>query len=132
MRNFIITSNISLLFPLWASFFMREWIYFAFVAGLCISSPLYHYLKEHHSSKPHLFKNARALDWIIAGGAYAMMYFYIFTKVDSTFRIPLFIALSLSLIFFWYGYKIGNYRKLHPWFHLTAPIVSGLIVLSFI
>lgn len=132
MKNFIITSNISFLLPLFASFFMKEWIYFAFAVGLCISSPLYHYLKEHHGSKPHLFVAARKLDWIIACGAYFMMYYYIFTRVDSILRIPLFITLSLTLIFFWYGYKIGNYEKLHPWFHIVAPIVSALIVLSFV
>jgi len=132
MKNFIITSNIVLLFPLIASFYMKEWIYFAFVAGLCISSPLYHSLREYRSNEPHLFKTARTLDWLLAGGAYFMMYYYIFTKVNPLFKIPLFIALSLTLVFFWYGYKIGNYKKLHPWFHLTAPIVSGLIVLSFV
>ncbi len=132
MKNFIITSNIFLLFPLVGSFFMKEWIYFAFVIGLCISSPLYHYLREYHSSKDYLFQTARKLDWIIAGSAYFMMFYYIFTKVNPTYQIPLFIALALTLVLFWYGYKIGNYQKSHPWFHIIAPIVSGLIVISFI
>ena len=125
--SFIITSNIFLAIPVVISAWKGEWIYFAFAVALIISSSAYHYLKikRSKSQTERFFKEA---DWIVAGGAYIYMYYFIFTQLDSHIQIPITIVLTSTLLFFWYGYKWSSYKKMHPWFHVTAFIVSGLIV----
>ena len=109
---------------------MEEWIYFAFSVGLIFASPSYHYLKEFHPSFKIILNLFKDSDWIIALGAYCYMFYYIFTKVTLSLQIPFTIALVISLLFFWYGFKYGDYKKLHPWFHIFAFTISGLIVIS--
>jgi hypothetical protein len=123
-------SNIFLFIPVIASAMVHEWIYFVFALGLSIFSPIYHYLTEYNSSKIALRNITKKLDWIFALGAHLYMYYFIFTKVQSSLQVTLAVLLSLSVIFFLYGFKFGDYKKSHPWFHVFASIVSGLIVLS--
>lgn len=130
MKKFIITSNIFLFIPVIASALVSEWLYFFFALGISIFSPIFHYLRENKSKRTKLLHIIRDFDWMFALGAYIYMYYFIFTKVDSQFQTLLTIALSLTGIFFIYGFKFGSYKKFHPWFHVVAPIVSGLIVVS--
>jgi hypothetical protein len=130
MKKFIITSNIFLFIPVIASAIVHEWLYFFFALGISIFSPIFHYLRENNSKRTKLLHAIRDFDWFFAVGAYIYMYYFIFTKVNNQFQVPLTIALSLTGIFFWYGFKFGNYKKFHPWFHIVAPVVSGLIVVS--
>ena len=130
MKNYIITSNIFLLFPVIAAFWAREWLYFSIAFGLIIFSTIYHYLSELNPSKTLLLKISKNLDWILASCGYIYMFYYVFTRVNPLFKIPLFIALALTLVFFYYGYKFGNYKKLHPWFHFITFTISGIIVIS--
>ncbi len=123
-------SNIFLFIPVIASALVHEWVYFVFALGISIFSPIYHYLTENNSKNINLRNIAKSLDWFFAVGAHMYMYYFIFTKVDPSLQSILATLLSLSIIFFWYGFKFGNYKKFHPWFHVIAPIISGLIVLS--
>ena len=130
MKNFIIISNIFLFLPVIASAYIGEWLYFFFAIGLSIFSPIYHILRESNTSKKKLLNLFKRLDWLFAIGAYIYMYYFIFTKIDFSLKILFLVLLTLTLIFFWYGYKSKNYKRLHPWFHLIAPIISSLIVIS--
>lgn len=122
-------SNVFLFLPVIFSAYKGEWIYFFFALGLAIFSPIYHYLTEYKAQKTKLQNIFKSLDWIFAIGAYAYMYYFIFERVEQ-YQAILFILLSSTILFFYYGYKFGNYKKWHPWFHVAAPIVSSLIVLS--
>ncbi len=128
--NFMMLSNIFLFIPVVASAWVHEWLYFFFALGISIFSPIYHYLTEYNSKYVKLRNRAKELDWIFAIGAHIYMYYFIFTNVPHSSQPPLFILLSFSIMFFWYGFKFGDYKKFHPWFHVVAPIISGLIVMS--
>lgn len=130
MKKFIVSSNILLLLPMIAAAYVHEWIYFTIALGASIFSPTYHYLKESNSKHLSLFKLAKDFDWLFATAAYYYMYYFIFTKVQVELRVWLAVALSLTMMFFWYGFRFGNYKKTHPWFHIITALVSGLIVLS--
>jgi len=130
MKKFIIASNLFLFFPVVAAFWMREWIYFALALAVSISSPLYHYIVEYYPRKKRLHDFVKKLDWSVAICAYAYMFYYIFTKVQFALRMPLALALSATIIFFWYGFKVRGYKKLHPWFHVSVFLVSSVIVIS--
>lgn len=123
----VLPSNIFLLVPTFISAWKGEWVYLAFCVGLCVTSPLYHYLSLYNR-KSKLFVFARTADWVVGIGAHAYMYYFIFNKVDSEWQIPLAILLSLTILFFIYGFKFGNYKKLHPWYHVFVFLTSGLIV----
>lgn len=127
MIPFMLSSNIFLAIPVVIAFYKSEWIYFFFALGLFIFSPLYHFFDIYNDSSNFL-QLFRALDWINALGAYIYMYYFIFFKLPKKYRIFLFVFLTLTVIFFIYGYKFGNYEIWHPYFHILAPIVSGLIV----
>lgn len=123
-------SNIFLFLPVIAAAWVGEWIYFSIAFGLSIFSPIYHYLSEFNRSNEKSFKIAKTMDWVFALSAYIYMYYYIFTKVNPSQQILFAILLSLTAIFFWYGYKVSDYKKYHPWFHIIGPIISALIVIS--
>ncbi|MBP9714896.1 MAG: hypothetical protein KBD52_00170 [Candidatus Pacebacteria bacterium] len=124
---FIISSNIFLLVPFFVSLLKGEWLYFAFAVGLLISSIGYHYIKLYKPSSV-FFKFFKTLDWVVAVSAYAYMFYFIFTKVENIFQLPLILLLLVTIVFFWYGYKFSNYHKFHPWFHVVAFTASGLVV----
>lgn len=126
--NFMLFSNVFLFLPVIISAWKGEWIYFTFALGLAIFSPIYHYLTESKTKKDTFLKITKNLDWLFAIGAYAYMYYFIFERIGQ-YQIVLFILLSSTVLFFYYGYKFGNYKKWHPWFHVVAPIVSSFIVL---
>lgn len=126
----MISSNIFLFMPAVAAFYMHEWIYFTIALIVSVFSVAYHYLKESNSKYLFLLTLAKDFDWLFAIVAYYYIYTFIFTEVNTEFRIPLAIALSLTMVFFWYGFRFGNYKKAHPWFHVVAGLVSVLIVLS--
>ncbi len=123
----ILTSNIFLLVPTIIAWTKGEWIYLAFCLGLCVASPAYHYFKIYKRSSK-MFPFFRALDWVVGIGSYGGMYYYIFYKVPATYQMSLATILTFTIVFFIYGWRFGNYKKLHPWFHLIACLVSGLII----
>ncbi len=123
----ILSSNIFLLVPTLISVWKGEWVYFAFCAGLCVASPVYHYLSLYNR-KSKIFPFFRAFDWVVGIGSYGGMYYYIFYKVPVVYQISLATMLTLTIVFFIYGFKFGDYDKSHPWFHIIAFLVSGLII----
>lgn len=129
MKNFLVTSNIFLFIPVFAAVYVQEWTYALIGFSACIFSPIYHYLRINHSKHVKLLDIIRDLDWLSAVACYAYMYYFTFTKVDPDYKKLLITALSLTMVFFWYGFKFGNYRKTHPWFHITLSFVSLSIVL---
>ena len=130
MSNFMMLSNIFLFLPVVASAYVHEWIYFIFASGISIFSTVYHYLKENHSKNKKLVSIVKKLDWVFAVGSYIYMYYFIFAEVTYSLHLILAILLSMTAIFFWYGWKVGNYHKIHPWFHVFEGTISALIVLS--
>ena len=116
--------------PVFASFWMKEWIYFIIALSATVASSFYHYTCENYPDKTEFHLIAKRFDWLAATCAYGYMYYYIFSKVQIGFRMPLFFALTATLIFFWYGFKIHGYRKLHPWFHIITSVVSTVIVIA--
>lgn len=68
------------------------------------------------------------MDWSFAVISFGYMSYFIFTKVATELRFYLSAMLVLTIIFFFYGWRFGNYQKLHPWFHVIASLVSGVIV----
>lgn len=130
MKKFMVTSNIFLFAPAVAAFYAKEWIYFAIALTVSAFSVTYHYLKESNSKYLFLLSLAKEFDWLFAIVAYYYMYSFIFREVAMEFRAPLAIALSLTLAFFWYGFRFGNYKKAHPWFHVVTGLVSVAVVLS--
>ncbi len=125
-ESFMMFSNIFLTLPAIVSALYHQWLYCFFATGLVIFSPLFHYYRitDRNSNVYKLFKT---LDWLFAVGAFLYMYYYTYTYT-TTFRITLFALLTFVVIFFWYGWKKASYEKLHPWFHIIAPLVSTLIL----
>ncbi len=123
----ILTSNIFLLVPTIIAWAKGEWLYLAFCLGLCVASPMYHYLSLYNR-KSRLFVFARTADWVVGIGAHAYMYYFIFNKVGGEWQMPLATLLSLTILFFIYGFKFGSYKKLHPRYHVFVFLTSGLIV----
>lgn len=126
----MVGSNIFLLLPVFGALYMREWIYFIIAFSATITSSLYHYVVEYHPENIQLRKFARNVDWLVAACAYAYMFYYIFTKVIPSLKFILAFCLGLTLVFFWYGYKVRGYKKTHPIFHAVTSIISVIIVLS--
>ncbi len=124
---FMMVSNIFLILPAVVAGIYRQWLYCFFASGLVIFSPLFHWYRIKAPSSLQ-YKLFRTLDWFFAVGAFLYMYYYIY-KYTSTYQITLFIFLTLVVIFFWYGWKRASYEKLHPWFHIIAPLVSTAILI---
>lgn len=129
-KKFIVSSNISLLIAVFAAAYMREWIYFSIALSAAIASPIYHYTAEYYPQNTRLHAITRTIDWFVAICAYTYMFYYIYTKVIPSLQIPLALCLSATLVFFWYGYIVKGYKKLHPIFHILTSIVSAVIVVS--
>ncbi len=120
-------SNIFLIMPVLFAGAYHQWLYFFFASGLCIFSPLYHWYKTKNPQSPS-FILYKTCDWAFALGAFVYMYYYIYRNVFGQSKTILYILLSLVVAFFWYGWKRADYEKLHPWFHVIAPIVSSAIL----
>ncbi|MDQ5922759.1 MAG: hypothetical protein QG644_467 [Patescibacteria group bacterium] len=125
--SFILFSNIFLFIPVIIAGMKGEWLYFFFALGISIFSPTYHYLKTYKQNS-RFFKFTKDTDWIFAVSAYIYMLYFVIYRVEDNFKFLLGTALILTVLFFWYGFKFHKYQSLHPWFHIVAPIVSGLIV----
>ncbi len=124
---FIISSNIFLLIPVVIAFWKGEWIYFSLALSLVFFSPLYHYLRIYRSES-RFHQLVRELDWLVALLSYLYMFYIVSAKVPEHVESMLYILLIFTILFFIYGYKLADYRKYHPWFHIVAPIVSGIII----
>lgn len=127
MKNrLMMFSNIFLALPVVFAGVYKEWLYCFLASGLFVFSPLYHWYKiiKPTSFYFNLFKK---LDWICAVCAFIYMYYYTYQNIEGNKQIIFYMLLSLVLIFFWYGYKKGDYEKIHPWFHVIAPIISSTI-----
>jgi uncharacterized membrane protein YsdA (DUF1294 family) len=89
---------------------------------------MYHYVKIHMPLSD-LLPIVRFLDWsLVVTGCVYLLYF-IHKSTHYRLRIPLFILLVLSLLFFWYGFLFASYETFHPWFHVIGQGTIGLIVL---
>ena len=131
MKNYsenklMLLSNIFLTLPVIFAALYHQWLYCFLASGLLVFSPLYHWFKiiKHDSLYFNLFKK---LDWLFAVGAFIYMYYYIYQYVSNN-KLLFYVLLSLVLIYFWYGYKKGDYEKTHPWFHIIAPMISSAIL----
>lgn len=124
----MMSSNIFLALPVIFAFIYQEWLYCFLASGLLIFSTLYHWDKitKSVSFSFNLFKR---LDWMFAVCAFIYMYYYVHLYIVSQYGITFYFLLSLVLLFFWYGYKKGDYKKTHPWFHIIAPIISSAILI---
>lgn len=118
-------SNVFLLLPAIFAAIYQEWLYFFFAVGLCIFSPLYHWYQIHKPGS-HLFPLYRRLDLMFAVAAFAYMYYWIYQY--GQYKIAFFTLLSLVTLFFLYGRR-KDYKRLHPWFHIVAPILSSAILI---
>ncbi len=127
-NSFMMFSNIFLGLPVIFAVIYQQWLYSFFASGLFVFSPLFHCYRINNSN-PSLFKLFNLFDWLFAIGAFIYMYFYVYQYIEGQSKILLLILLSLVVIFFWYGWKKADYEKLHPWFHVIAPIVSSLILI---
>ena len=119
-------SNVFLILPVIFSAMYHEWLYFFFAAGLVIFSPLYHWYKFHRPNST-AFPIFMWCDTAFALGAFLYMYFYVYRYTPQEFKLLLFGSLSAVVLFFWYGRR-ADYDKLHPWFHIIAPIISSSIL----
>jgi len=121
-------SNIFLVLPVIFSVIYHQWLYCFLASGLLIFSPLYHLFRiiKHNSLCFNIFKK---LDWLFAVMAFIYMYYYVYMFVLN-YKLLFYILLSFVLVYFWYGYKKGDYNKTHPWFHIIAPIISLAILVS--
>ena len=119
-------SNIFLSLPVIFAVIYHQWIYCFLASGLLIFSPLYHWFKINKNDSLY-FNIFKKLDWLFALSAFIYMYYYVHQYI-LTNNLPLYILLTFILIYFWYGYKKGDYEKTHPWFHVIAPIISSAIL----
>jgi hypothetical protein len=126
-KHSMMFSNVFLILPVLFAEAYHQWLYFFFAAGLCIFSPLYHWYKITNP-RSRYFTVFKTFDWAFALGAFVYMYYYIYSHTEGQNAAILYILLSLVVVFFWYGWKRADYKKLHPWFHIIAPIVSSIIL----
>lgn len=139
---FIVTSNLFLVFPMVAAFYVQEWIYLFFTVCIFVASIGFHYTFYHNkndfSLSSFLFKKKkyksmkafRVADWAFAiiGSLYVFNYIYMSPANDNLKGLFAFLFMA-TLLFFFYTFKIGNYNKYHPWFHVFSQTVLGFIVL---
>ena len=120
-------SNIFLILPALTAALYQQWLYCFFATGIFIFSPIFHWYRliDRKSKQFTIFK---ILDWSFAVSAFLYMYYYIYIYATN-YKITLFTLLTLVVLFFWYGWKRASYEKLHPLFHIIAPIVSTAILL---
>ncbi|MBP7804735.1 MAG: hypothetical protein KA052_00745 [Candidatus Pacebacteria bacterium] len=128
--QFIITSNLFMLLPIGAALYVHDLGYFYIGLLAIVSSSLFHTVLADFPNRKNLLQFSRGLDWTVAIFAYGYMFFYVFTKSYHSLRIPLILGLVATLLFFWYGFKLSDYKRLHPWFHVITSFVSTIVVLS--
>jgi hypothetical protein len=122
-------SNMFLLLPVLLAVWYGEWLYALIAFGLVVFSPLFHWYRITNQ-KSFAYWACRRIDWIFAVIAFFFMYYYVALNIRGATAFVLYAALSSIIIFFWYGWKKGDYDKLHPWFHTIAPIVSIVILIA--
>lgn len=123
----MIISNIFLALPVIYAGIYKEYIYLFFASGIFIFSPLFHWYRINKIGSFY-YRLFRICDWVFAIGAFIYMYYYVFKYTIGSQKYILFILLSTVIMFFWYGFKLADYKKLHPWFHIIAPLISILIL----
>ncbi len=139
---FIITSNVFLFFPIVASLYAQEWIYSIFSFFLLIASVGFHYTHYYNQKSFSLtrflfggkkYKNEktfRLLDWSLAAiGALYVFYFIYVSPAVYILKLTSALLFFASFVFFLLNYKVGNYKKYHPWFHVFTQTLLGFIVL---
>ncbi|MBP6974561.1 MAG: hypothetical protein KBB54_01310 [Candidatus Pacebacteria bacterium] len=126
---FMMASNIFLILPVIFAALYHQWLYCFFASGIFIFSPLFHWYRITNPTSP-LFRVFKTADWLFAVGAFIYMYYYVFNYIYEKYQILLSVLLTLVVIFFWYGWRRADYSKMHPWFHIIAPIVSSVILIA--
>jgi hypothetical protein len=129
MKNFYVISSFIFLFPTIVAFYKHEWVYFVLAFLIFIFSTLYHLYFKHKIN--HWFTSfLREGDWSVALTCYLYMFYFIYKYSFDNLKIILAALLIISVTFFILGYKkIISYHKFHPWFHIFAGTISGMIVL---
>ncbi len=124
----MMASNIFFVVPICIALVQGQWVFLAIASSIMICSPLFHWynIVAPGSWKYWLF---RVLDWVCAGSAVIYLYLHIGAQFTEQTQIIFQLLLSLALLFFWYGWRYGNYRTLHPWFHLIVAALSSAILL---
>lgn len=122
----IMFSNIFLILPVIYAGLYGERLYLFFASGVFVFSPLYHWyqIRSQTSARYRMFER---LDWFFALGAFLYMYYYIYFYNQQKDKLLLLILLSAVVLFYWLGRRF-DYQKLHPWFHVAAPLVSSAIL----
>ena len=128
MYMFSIISNIAFLIPIVIAYRSEEYIYYILASLVFLVSSMYHwYSKNKPSTIAHIL--FRVSDWFIAILCYLYMYWFVWNRTPSDYRFILTLLLSSTIALFAYSFwGGGNYRRIHPWFHIYTGIVSGLIV----
>ena len=126
---FMMLSNIFLILPVFFAALYHEWLYCFFASGLFIFSPLFHWYKITNPSSVQ-YRVFRKVDWAFAIAAFLYMYYYVYQYIDGANAVVLYMLLSITIVFFWYGWRRGDYEKWHPWFHIVAPLVSSAILIA--
>ncbi len=120
-------SNVFLVIPMVYAGLYGEQFFFYFALGILLCSPLFHWYKiMAPESRP--FWVFRIADWIFAVGCFGYMYWYVSDSIGGVPGTVLHVCLAAVIIFFWYGWRYGNYAKLHPWFHAAAGLLSFVIL----
>jgi CDP-diglyceride synthetase len=127
-QSMMMFSNLFLVLPVIFAGIYHQWIYCFLASGLLIFSPLYHWYRINNPNSLY-FNLFRKCDWLFAVGAFLYMYYYVYQYVSVDYKVIFFALLSLVVLFFWYGYKKSDYEKMHPWFHIVAPIISSAILI---
>lgn len=124
----MVLSNIFLVLPVATSIIFEQWMYLFFAGGLLIFSPLFHWYRivDQESAYYGIF---RKLDWLFAAGGSFYMYYYVSENLSGEIAWLLYLLISSVIAFFWYGWLIGNYKKLHPWFHVIGAMLSTSLLL---
>lgn len=126
-NQLMMLSNIFLALPVIYAGIYREWLYYFLASGLLIFSPLYHIYKIKNPTSV-CFKIFKRFDWCFAIGAFLYMYYYVYAYISGGYQFIFYTLLLFIILFFWYGYKKGDYIKTHPWFHIIAPIIYSIIL----
>ncbi len=125
---FMMVSNCFLAIPIVFSFIYGEWLYLFFAVGALIFSYLYHWFKIR-DRETILFPLFRFFDWSFAAAAFFYMFYFSYHFLSGSLQLFIYLSLIGVIFFFLYGWQYSDYKKLHPYFHIVAGFISGLILI---
>lgn len=125
--NTMMVSNLAFLIPITTAIILGNWIYFALGLGVLFFSPLFHYA-DLQKKKGTWYQSLRVGDWFFAIATFGYLAFFAFTHFETRYAWWVIGSLLAVAGFFFYGWKWGDYERLHPWFHLVASIGATTIL----